>query len=413
MSNKETLLGAANAGPPPVFISSSIARSNSSGITVTAPTGIQNGDLLVAIGFTPKTSTTVTLPSGFSIQTFIGTGNVTAGVSSFVATKVAASESGNYTFTWTGNPTIAILVYRNATTVNSIGATSEVNSTSVAAPSITPSYEGTLIAYFATVKGATISSSPSGMTLRASKTDPISGALYLYDLAAQSATATGSKSATWDGTSDDTISFLLQITNEPNIAPTFVASAQNATSATTSLTINKPTGTQQNDLMVAIVQTDASSSWTSPAGWTEVADKGGKPGVSVAYKVAGASEGSNYTFTAGSSGDTTGSILTYRSATYDTVGAFTTGSSTLTVPGVTVSASQSILIVTGVNSSSTTVTYPTYMTSRTSNSIDSPSFAVVDEAIPKGPSRNILVGVGGSINVAGIMLSIKPSISLV
>lgn len=413
MSNKETLLGAANAGPPPVFISSSIARSNSSGITVTAPTGIQNGDLLVAIGFTPKVSSNVTLPSGFSIQTFIGTGSVTADMSGFIATKVAASESGNYTFTWTANPTIAILVYRNATTVNSIGATSEVNSTSVAAPSITPSYEGTLIAYFATVKGATISSSPSGMTLRASKTDPISGALYLYDLAAQSATATGSKSATWNGTSDDTISFLLQITNEPNIAPTFVASAQNATSATTSLTINKPTGTQQNDLMVAIVQTDASSSWTSPAGWTEVADKGGKPGVSVAYKVAGASEGSNYTFTAGSNGDTAGSILTYRSATYDTVGAFTTGSSTLTVPGVTVSASQSILIVTGVSGSTNTITGPSYMTSRTSDFVSKPSYLVLDKAIPKGPSRNILVNVGSSINVAGIMLSIKPSTSLV
>lgn len=63
------------------------------------------------------------------------------------------------------------------------------------------------------------------------------------------------------------------------------------------LTINKPTGTADGDILVVVLYREAGT-WTLPAGWTQIADQANWEGVmtlTMAWKRA-SSEGSSYTF---------------------------------------------------------------------------------------------------------------------
>lgn len=402
------LAASLSARPLPVFVSSSEVYSATSSFTVTAPTGIQDGDLLVAIGFAENPAT-CTPPSGFNVNLL----NSTSSNAVFTAFKVASSESGSYSFTW-GGGRIAILVYRNATRINTVGSISRSGTTTGTATSITPSYKGVLCGVFANGSKA-IDTDPSGLTVRAGN----SGfrALRVLDKGSSLPVASGDYSATWNGSAPDAaVSFLLQITNEPTVAPEFVASASTQnTSNSNTLTINKPTGTVEGDLMVAVMADGSSSeSWTGDTGWTEVADQGTtKPSLRLAYKVAGASEGASYTFTHLRSASLSGCILTYRYAAYDTIGSFTTGTDPLILPGISPSESQSILIAAGARfSPSITLGTPTSMTARAKVEGAEPSYIVCDQTVAKGPTGTRSMSTGSTNNVSGIMLALKPTRSL-
>lgn len=197
------------------------------------------------------------------------------------------------------------------------------------------------------------------------------------------------------------------------LPPEFVASAstQNATSGTT-LVINKPTGTVEGDLMIAVMAADGpSSGWTGDTDWTELADQGATPSLRIAYKVASASEPSSYTFTASLSRRLSGCILTYRNAVYDTIGSFTAGTDPLILPSVSPSENQSTLIAVGAkNDKDTTLGTPTGMTARvTDNDATSPSYIVCDQTVDAGPTGTRSMTAVGSSGTAGIMLVIKPA----
>jgi hypothetical protein len=66
-----------------------------------------------------------------------------------------------------------------------------------------------------------------------------------------------------------------------------------------SLTINKPTGTVQGDLLLAAISVDGTPNISPPTGWTTIREgnSGTQVRLEVYYKVAGASEPSSYTFT--------------------------------------------------------------------------------------------------------------------
>jgi len=399
--------------PLPVFVSSSVVRSGVAANTVTAPTGIQDGDLLIAVGFTSVTLTLVAFPSGFSIfsESYTNANGV------FVATKTAASESGDYSFTWSGNGSnaIAILVYRAANTINVTGGSNATATTTGSADSVTPTFKGALVGVFGASGGGdtVVSATPSGSIQRVLLQNGLP-CLGIYDLLYQEAEATASYSLVWSNATE-TNSFLLQITNEPDVAPEFVASAstQNVSPQTT-LVINKPIGTVEGDLMVAVMATDDTVTWTGDTGWTEVADLGTRPCLRVAYMVAGASEGANYTFTATVVEFLAGSILTYRYAAYDTVGTFATGTNPLVLPSISPAESQCTLIAVGARrGSNTTLGTPTGMTGRvTDNDATSPSYIICDQTVAKGPTGTRSMSTGSTNNVAGIMLSIKPTRSL-
>lgn len=417
MTARNILMAAAGnaARPQPTFVSSSANNANAAtSVTVTAPSGIQDGDLLVAITYT-NAAAAITTPSGFSQLT----NEQAANPYTVVSTKTAASESGNYTFnsSVSANFTAAILVYRNATTVNTVGSVNRLTSATASATSITPTYVGTLVAAFTHSNGgATVSGAPAGMTLRASVSGPPN--FRAYDLANQAAAATGAKELLWS-TSGSVSGILLQVTNEPSVAPEFVASASQQNAATgATLIINKPTGTLEGDLMIAFMCREGGSgqTWTGDTGWTEVADQGASPNVRLAYKSAGASEASSYTFTCSSnSGFLSGSILAYRYAAYDVVAAgFTTAADPLILSSISPTLSQSILLAIGArNAASITLGTPTSMTARVTDSLSTaPSYIVCEQRVAKGPTGTRSMSTGSTTNVAGIMLAIKPTRSL-
>lgn len=408
------LSGAGGASRPlPSFVSSSLNRVVSTTNTVTAPSGIQNGDLLIAITYSTTTAG-ITPPTGFT-QIY---NEQTANPFTTVNIKTAASESGNYTFTASTSVTntVVMLVYRKATYVNTVGSINRASSGTSTALSITPTYSGTLLASLTCSSGsASIATPPAGMTQRASNaTQGVAPVVAVYDLSGQTAAATGNKTLIWSANSTNS-GLLLQITNEPTVVPAFVASSTAATGAgSTSLVISKPSSPSaviEGDLMFAFMTNGANATWTGDTGWTEVADQGANPSIRVAYKVAGASEGSSYTFTSSASGTLAGGIVAYRYGAYDAIGALTEDTDPLILPSVSASLSQSILLAFGARNAGVTVGTPISMTSRISRST-APSYNVCDQFIAKGPSGTRSMTTGSATNPAGIMLAIKPTRSL-
>lgn len=126
--------------------------------------------------------------------------------------------------------------------------------------------------------------------------------------------------------------------------PSFIGSAKSQTGGvSSSLTINKPTGTVENDLMVMIIASTSTITWTQVAGWTEIFDVGG---LVAAYKVAGASEAASYTPSATSVANHSGIIVTYRNAAYDAAGSPSglTSGSTQIASAINLSQSNSTLL---------------------------------------------------------------------
>lgn len=78
-----------------------VQASDTTEITITAPSGIQDGDLLIAgISKDGGSTNAVGLAGWASPTPYAGTLNFYRGT---VLYKIASSESGDYTFTWSGN----------------------------------------------------------------------------------------------------------------------------------------------------------------------------------------------------------------------------------------------------------------------------------------------------------------------
>lgn len=294
------------------------------------------------------------------------------------------------------------------------------------APSITPATTGSVI--IACGLGAAIASNttalitPSGMENGVNVVGVGTSSGCKASIASVAWTSGAYDPAAWTGGGTDSVDYAwcaatLALRPNQNITPpTFIASAQtqNATVGA-ALVINKPAGTQAGDLMVAAVAggTSDTTTWTGDTGWTEVADLASKPNVRLAYKVAGSSEPASYTFTASSGANTNaGCILTYRNATYDTVGAFVTATTPAPAPGITVAANYSRLIGVFANGAvSVTCTTPPGMTARvTDNDATTPSYLVADEIVSLGATGTRTSDIGTISNGgAGILLAIKPA----
>lgn len=147
-------------------------------------------------------------------------------------------------------------------------------------------------------------------------------------------------------------------------APTYVASAGTRIASST-VKVNKPTGTQEGDLMVAFIMAASSGvTPTYPSGWTQaILDTTGNNSGAVAYKIAGASEPSTYNFTVGGSFGRVVQIVTIRNASNLTVGSYdeVTGS-TITAPSITAVGNGILLGWFAIEGSVTLNTAPSGMT---------------------------------------------------
>jgi hypothetical protein len=197
----------------------------------------------------------------------------------------------------------------------------------------------------------------------------------------------------------------------------FIASAQAQVNLETTIVINKPTGTQQGDLMIAVISTDRSTvTWTQPSGWTEAVDQGASPSIMVSYRTAGASEGANYTFTSSNSVRSAGIIVTYRNAGFDVAGSISTAiaSNVQTAPAITMAQSKSTLLayfIKGGNS----ITYSSPTSGLISLATDSdgtaPSWALYSQNDVASGSTGSKSATGSSFALGPgcLLIGIKPS----
>jgi hypothetical protein len=198
-------------------------------------------------------------------------------------------------------------------------------------------------------------------------------------------------------------------------APTWVG-GETATSASgTTLVINKPSGTAENDLLVAIcVRANTGGNWTGPSGWTEAADANG---ISVHYKTAGASEGSSYTFTASGTNVNFGIIMTFRNAAFDLVGSMSNLGNNITIPAITLSSNNSTVIAFARGSSTNNATdyggeinndTYTYVYRDVTSKDTWTSITAIKEGVASGSTGTVSAG-AFSKDATGFLIGIKPA----
>lgn len=150
--------------------------------------------------------------------------------------------------------------------------------------------------------------------------------------------------------------------------------------ASTTITVNVPSGTANGDLMILLVCSGSgSNTWTTPAGWTLWSPTLDSNGRAVFYRTA-SSEPASYTITQSSSTTSNANILTYRNASIDVIGAFSTsGASPSVAPSITTTANNATVFyfVASPTVASCTYTTPTNFTPLVSDSdATAPSSAI-------------------------------------
>jgi subtilisin-like proprotein convertase family protein len=156
-------------------------------------------------------------------------------------------------------------------------------------------------------------------------------------------------------------------------AVTFRAAASATTaSGVLTLTINKPAGTVQNDVMIAAIGVQPrTATITAPAGWTLLRRSQQNAGTSnelaTYYKVAGASEGASYSFTLSTSTGAAGGIVSFSGVDIDDPidienGQVTASSLNHAAPTVTTTSTSDMVVTAHTIASSVTWTPPAGMT---------------------------------------------------
>jgi len=201
----------------PTFISYRSGRTNGATLTLTAPTGVQADDLLLLfIVDNTDTPPPFTPPSGFSLSATLQSSSYPR---SYIYKKIAtSSEPASYTITTTtavSSFSALLCVFRNANTINTVGAGEFTVSRSPAAPGITPTRGGMLLSVFANESSKTVVTPPPGVTLLGTVLDSPGTAIYYTTAAPYFLTA--DQQILWSGasgTANQTISYQLQITQE-------------------------------------------------------------------------------------------------------------------------------------------------------------------------------------------------------
>lgn len=164
-----------------------------------------------------------------------------------------------------------------------------------------------------------------------------------------------------------------------------------------SLTLNKPSGTIEGDVMVAhVVVNSASTTITTPTGWTLLRrdNTSGSMASIIFYKVAGASEPSSYNWSFGTSRNSAGGIATYYNVDTSTPidahnGQYNQDTSTMTAPSITTTLSNGRLLYIAGASASSSVSGPSGMTQQWRVGSSSMSYLAERAVTTAGPTGNV------------------------
>ena len=202
----------------PTFISYRSGTTGGNSLTLTAPTDIQADDLLLLfIVDNTATPPVFTAPSGFSLSaSFVSSGD---NMKSYIYKKTAtSSEPASYTITATGSVSefsAMLCVFRNANTINTVGAGSFQATRIPTATTITPTRGGMLLSLFANEGNKTVVTPPPCVTLLGTAGSTPGTAMYYTTGGPYVPTA--NQTLTWSGasgTANQVLSYQLQITQE-------------------------------------------------------------------------------------------------------------------------------------------------------------------------------------------------------
>lgn len=427
MAVRDVVMAAAgvSTGAAITFVASASNHTPAASIAINKPTGTVEGDLMIAVlNGTQGASDANFASTGWAILYAFDNGTDS---SQAVLYKVAgASEGSSYTFTNGGNIVGSIVTYRNASmglysqyVANTAGST-------ITLSGLTIPTSGCLLFAFCGDKDATPFSTPSGMTSVVSNTSNGGYALFSEP---RDAGATGTRASTaTGGAGSATISgftFFITPSSFYQPGPFFISqSTVQETSSSLSLDLNKPAGTREGDLMIAYLLSgggnQSNPGWFDPAGWTYAVNLTGgastnRPFNAIAYKVAGASEPSTYTFQATTSRTLAGTIVTYRNGAYDATGTQVSAADPLVLPAVTATENYSRVVgIAGRDVSNYTVIGPSGMSNLvTQNDATTPSWVIEqgNELIADISTGTRSFTVGNTSNVNGLLHTIKPAAS--
>ena len=334
--------------------------SGSNSLTINKPSGVSNGDLLLAhITFEKGSdagSDAQITPSGW---TLVRRNNRGTDIGQAIFRRVVAdavTEPASYTWNFNNSPKVVggILRYSGVDTSNPIIASSgnTGDSSTLTAPSVASEANSMLLALFGLKKKDTSMSTPTGMTER-----------YLF----QNPNDVRIKAADQLGPADPTGN---RVSNAGS-GDKWVAQLVALRPASNVLTIAKPAGTVQDDVMIASIGVRPSSTTiTAPSGWTLVRrmDNGSGTSNSLAVyrRVAGASEPASYTWTVSGNNYAVGGIQSFSGI--DTAspidvenGQTTPNGTTHTTPSVTTTVAGAILVTSHTYSSNRTWSPPSGM----------------------------------------------------
>lgn len=295
--------------------------SSGNSMTINKPSGTAEGDLMVVfIAEAGSTHDLITAPSGWN--RLFGKQDEDLGGSSWQScyTKTAgASEPTSYTFSFSASGThkgFMVSYYDDAGVsgfwaFKGTGVTKDRATSIISAQLVGP---GLYVTSFVSDDADSVSSNDSSVPSLWFNNSSFSMQVYGGVTTNTSETTT----VNWTGGSDDkyTISILCEFVEGTETAPSDLAYRASSTKQqdfASSLfgmpivTLNKPSGVVEGDLMVMDLSLNSSSGsiMTPPSGWTVVYDATNlvdqSPGImrgSFYYKVAGANEPSTYTFRA-------------------------------------------------------------------------------------------------------------------
>lgn len=201
---------------PKSFVGATIPTPNTvSSVTMSVPTGVQEGDLLCVVIVRQVNTQTVSPPDGWTTHINFNSGGVPSR-RMYVASKLAGASEGPavFNFSGSGNTATVLLAYRGVATVTPGTPFFSEGAATATAPSIAMPADGLLVgSFFGNGAGTamSISTAPPGMTLQAYPSVADGAHLPTYDQVAV-AGAAGTRAISWSRSAAPTLAVLLGLT---------------------------------------------------------------------------------------------------------------------------------------------------------------------------------------------------------
>jgi hypothetical protein len=442
----QTDLYLTNNPVPTLRYTSNLSGGGNNVCTLNKPTTVVDGDVMIAsCAFRGGTGTTVTsVPSGWNLvgSRIDNTTTISLVVYSHVVTD-AASEPASYSWGLSAVVKFALSLQSysgidNVTPVDAAVGQATASATSHATPGFTTTVSNDLLLAFFATGTCTQWTVPAGMTERTDTTFCSQGQGTNADMSVAEGLlgAAGSNSGV-TATNDSaavgvTMAVALKRDATPKTCNTTVqlskpiryrSSDSNVATNTTSLTINKPAGVVNGDVMVASISFVLSGmTFTSlPAGWTQVrvATNGGS-GVAVFVKAA-SGEPASYTWGTSGASNLAGGISAYIGVDNVTLVDAENGGGLANFTSVTTVTPATMLVVSSFKANAgvaITWTPPPGMNERVDRVSAAATFTSVEQAdalwAPAGASGNrIAVPSDSTQPVAAATVALRPALALV